>query len=110
MKAIRSDKDRAKGAFSAAGRNGSGKAKASVLFSLLYSIRFQTRPVLTLLCLFFLSIFFSVSSVADMPIDPNEELYCYCQQVSYGEMVACDNDDVGILILPPPTEILVLIY
>ncbi|KAI8581208.1 hypothetical protein K450DRAFT_233630 [Umbelopsis ramanniana AG] len=65
LKAIRSDKDRAKGAFSAAGRNGSGKAKA-------------------------------VSSVADMPIDPNEPLYCYCQQVSYGEMVACDNDDCEI--------------
>ncbi|OZJ03544.1 hypothetical protein BZG36_04170 [Bifiguratus adelaidae] len=32
----------------------------------------------------------------DMPIDPNEPLYCYCQQVSYGEMVACDNDDCEI--------------
>lgn len=31
----------------------------------------------------------------DLPIDPNEPLYCYCQQVSYGEMVACDNDDVS---------------
>lgn len=30
-----------------------------------------------------------------MPIDPNEPLYCYCQQVSYGEMVACDNGDVS---------------
>ncbi|OBZ85940.1 Inhibitor of growth protein 4 [Choanephora cucurbitarum] len=30
----------------------------------------------------------------DLPIDPNEPLYCYCQQVSYGEMVACDNTDV----------------
>jgi hypothetical protein len=37
----------------------------------------------------------SSSSVADMAIDPNEPLYCYCQQVSYGEMVACDNDDVS---------------
>ncbi|KAI7907640.1 uncharacterized protein BX663DRAFT_491540 [Cokeromyces recurvatus] len=33
---------------------------------------------------------------ADMPIDPNEPLYCYCQQVSYGEMVACDNTDCEI--------------
>jgi hypothetical protein len=33
---------------------------------------------------------------ADMPIDPNEPLYCYCQQVSYGEMVACDNTDVSL--------------
>lgn len=33
---------------------------------------------------------------ADLPIDPNEPLYCYCQQVSYGEMVACDNTDCEI--------------
>lgn len=29
----------------------------------------------------------------DMPIDPNEPRYCYCNQVSFGDMVACDNDD-----------------
>ncbi|CCM06380.1 uncharacterized protein FIBRA_08639 [Fibroporia radiculosa] len=28
----------------------------------------------------------------DMPIDPNEPRYCYCNQVSYGEMIACDRD------------------
>ncbi|KAI7901011.1 uncharacterized protein BX663DRAFT_487983 [Cokeromyces recurvatus] len=28
---------------------------------------------------------------SEMHIDPNEPLYCYCNQVSYGEMVACDN-------------------
>ena len=33
---------------------------------------------------------------ADLPIDPNEPLYCYCQQVSYGEMVACDNTDCEV--------------
>lgn len=33
--------------------------------------------------------------IPDMPIDPNEPLYCYCQQISYGEMVACDNTDVS---------------
>ncbi|KAI8992529.1 hypothetical protein BDB01DRAFT_778745 [Pilobolus umbonatus] len=33
---------------------------------------------------------------ADLTIDPNEPLYCYCQQVSYGEMVACDNTDCEI--------------
>lgn len=31
---------------------------------------------------------------SDMPIDDNEPRYCICQQVSFGEMVACDNDDV----------------
>lgn len=29
--------------------------------------------------------------------DPNEPRYCLCNQVSYGEMVACDNEDVSSL-------------
>jgi len=29
----------------------------------------------------------------EIPIDPNEPVYCYCQRVSFGEMVGCDNDD-----------------
>ncbi|GAA5968460.1 hypothetical protein JCM11641_007643 [Rhodosporidiobolus odoratus] len=28
-----------------------------------------------------------------MPIDPNEPVYCYCQRVSFGEMIACENED-----------------
>ncbi|KAI9263067.1 hypothetical protein BY458DRAFT_514760 [Sporodiniella umbellata] len=36
------------------------------------------------------------SSDTDMSVDPNEPLYCYCQQVSFGEMVACDNTDCEI--------------
>ncbi|POY75864.1 hypothetical protein BMF94_0946 [Rhodotorula taiwanensis] len=28
-----------------------------------------------------------------MPIDPNEPLYCYCNRVSFGEMIACENED-----------------
>lgn len=27
--------------------------------------------------------------------DPNEPRYCICNQVSYGEMVACDNVSVS---------------
>lgn len=27
--------------------------------------------------------------------DPNEPRYCLCNQVSYGDMVACDNEDVS---------------
>lgn len=27
--------------------------------------------------------------------DPNEPRYCVCNQVSYGDMVACDNVDVS---------------
>ncbi|KAI5821396.1 hypothetical protein BZA77DRAFT_219705, partial [Pyronema omphalodes] len=25
--------------------------------------------------------------------DEGEETYCYCDQISYGEMVACDGED-----------------
>ncbi|XP_015574058.2 PHD finger protein ING1 [Ricinus communis] len=32
----------------------------------------------------------------DCPVDPNEPTYCFCQQVSYGEMVACDNPNCTI--------------
>ncbi|XP_044484907.1 PHD finger protein ING1-like isoform X2 [Mangifera indica] len=32
----------------------------------------------------------------DLPVDPNEPTYCFCNQVSYGEMVACDNADCKI--------------
>lgn len=31
--------------------------------------------------------------------DPNEPRYCVCNQVSYGDMVACDNEDVSILFI-----------
>ncbi|SAM06044.1 hypothetical protein [Absidia glauca] len=35
-------------------------------------------------------------NLSDMPIDPNEPVYCYCRMVSYGDMVACDNDECDI--------------
>ena len=28
-------------------------------------------------------------------VDPNEPRYCLCGDVSYGEMVGCDNDDAS---------------
>ncbi|RKO97496.1 hypothetical protein CXG81DRAFT_12565 [Caulochytrium protostelioides] len=31
-----------------------------------------------------------------MAIDPNEPTYCICNQVSFGEMIACDNEDCEI--------------
>lgn len=34
----------------------------------------------------------------DLPVDPNEPTYCLCNQVSYGEMVACDNPDVSVVV------------
>lgn len=30
-------------------------------------------------------------AVLDVPIDPNEPIYCICRQVSFGDMIACDN-------------------
>ncbi|CAM6120444.1 unnamed protein product [Calypogeia fissa] len=29
----------------------------------------------------------------DQPIDPNEPTYCTCGQVSFGDMIACDNEN-----------------
>lgn len=49
------------------------------------------------------------SDVLDMPVDPNEPTYCLCHQVSYGEMIGCDNPDVSSFsnnfykIVPNPT-------
>ncbi len=34
--------------------------------------------------------------VLEMPIDPNEPTYCICQDVSWGEMIGCDNNDCPI--------------
>lgn len=31
--------------------------------------------------------------------DPNEPRYCTCNDVSYGEMVGCDNEDVSGLLM-----------
>lgn len=39
------------------------------------------------------------SDVLDMPVDPNEPTYCLCHQVSYGEMIGCDNPDVRTVCL-----------
>lgn len=39
------------------------------------------------------------SDVLDMPVDPNEPTYCLCHQVSYGEMIGCDNPDVSFIII-----------
>lgn len=34
--------------------------------------------------------------VLDMPVDPAEPTYCICHQVSFGEMVACDNPECPV--------------
>ena len=34
--------------------------------------------------------------IIEMPIDPNEPTYCICQDVSWGEMIGCDNNDCPI--------------
>jgi len=38
----------------------------------------------------------AASDVLDMPVDPNEPTYCICHQVSYGEMIGCDNPECPI--------------
>jgi hypothetical protein len=38
----------------------------------------------------------AAQDVLDMPVDPNEPTYCSCHQVSYGEMIGCDNPDVSV--------------
>uniref|UniRef100_A0A673J0N5 Inhibitor of growth protein n=1 Tax=Sinocyclocheilus rhinocerous TaxID=307959 RepID=A0A673J0N5_9TELE len=35
-------------------------------------------------------------SHTDIPIDPNEPTYCLCEQVSFGQMIGCDNDECPI--------------
>ncbi|EED78479.1 predicted protein [Postia placenta Mad-698-R] len=35
----------------------------------------------------------AVIAANDPPIDPNEERWCFCNQVSFGVMVACDNEN-----------------
>ena len=35
--------------------------------------------------------------IVDMPVDPNKPTYCLCQQVSYGEMIGCDNLDCPVV-------------
>lgn len=37
--------------------------------------------------------------VDDWQPDPNEPRYCLCNQVSYGDMVGCDNEDVSFLFI-----------
>ena len=38
-----------------------------------------------------------INSAYDAPVaNPNEPTYCICQQVSFGEMIACENDDCPI--------------
>ncbi|XP_015772687.1 PREDICTED: inhibitor of growth protein 1-like [Acropora digitifera] len=36
------------------------------------------------------------SPTPEFPIDPNEPTYCLCNQVSFGEMIGCDNDECPI--------------
>ena len=38
---------------------------------------------------------YGASTDQEWGVDPNEPRYCICNQISYGDMVACDNDDVS---------------
>jgi len=34
--------------------------------------------------------------IPEMPIDPNEPVYCTCRRVSFGQMIGCDNENCPI--------------
>ncbi|OWM73235.1 PHD finger protein ING2-like [Punica granatum] len=36
---------------------------------------------------------FAATLEVDQPIDPDEPTYCVCHQVSFGDMIACDNEN-----------------
>ena len=38
----------------------------------------------------------TTNSSATWSYDPNEPRYCICNEVSYGDMIGCDNEDVSI--------------
>ena len=38
------------------------------------------------------------TSATTWQVDPNEPRYCVCNDVSYGDMVGCDNDDVSVFV------------
>ena len=42
--------------------------------------------------------------------DPNEPRYCLCNQVSYGEMVGCDNNDVSVIFFLFQSSYLPMLY
>lgn len=42
--------------------------------------------------------------------DPNEPRYCICDQVSYGEMVACDNPEVRVIYCAFDTTFMIILY
>ncbi|KAF7819293.1 PHD finger protein ING2 [Senna tora] len=36
---------------------------------------------------------YAIPMDVDQPIEPNEPTYCVCHQVSFGDMIACDNEN-----------------
>ena len=33
---------------------------------------------------------------SDLPVDPNEPVYCTCKRVAFGDMIGCDNTNARI--------------
>lgn len=42
----------------------------------------------------------SGAETADMSDQNDQQKWCICNQVSYGEMVACDNKGVSLILIP----------
>ena len=60
--------------------------------------------------IFDISIIFSGGTPEQDWYDPSEPRYCICNQVSYGDMVACDNEDVRKFIFSSIIRIKFLVY
>jgi hypothetical protein len=35
-------------------------------------------------------------ALTEEPVDPDEPKYCHCQRISFGDMVACENEECPI--------------
>ena len=45
-----------------------------------------------------------------VPVDPNEPRYCVCNGVSFGEMIACENNQVCCFCYPFLLDLVVLVW
>jgi hypothetical protein len=51
-----------------------------------------------------------VDATMDMRVDPNEPVYCVCRRVAFGDMIACDNPEVGKSIIVCMSQISISNY
>lgn len=64
--------------------------------TLLQFVMLHNSLHLHLTCYTFTACTAGLASAIPAAVDPSEPVYCYCQRVSFGEMIACDNEDCAI--------------